>query len=551
MLQWHRHSIKYLQKARTSILRDATDVKEAMHVATSLATALLGCPRVWARLFLRNRIQIAIKAESSSCALIVLVLLVLLKFFFGELTIELDVDTFGQLDAESMQQLNGHEGGQLRVNACSLSKEKRPHLRINVFTLSGSDTGYDLQDATSGAVLVFLERSDKAWNGLRSAASRNFQWWIQKHARALDTLTLQRAEVPQVEDEGRKCCPCKDATPRDIYSKVPYTTTKIWYPECAAQRTALNRLREECVFDYDTDKYPFLEYMRELLGINTQEPPAGSGDGCGDGEGGDGEGGDGAGEHDRPETDDDLARLHCTEGLLRLPRGARGKGQHPKGGQAEGDEPPAGAGSGASSKDPPRIYLIRTGRSGVRARLNLSRWNDRSRNPAKARFDALFHRFIRDFIATGPRTRQARSDAEDDAEDDAKDDKEDDAKDDEEEVSRKEGNGAAGGEANTSEDEAEPVVFPAVNVEAFDGSTAAFDSPVANTDAAQSEVQSNVQGSAQSNSVLDGPLVYQQRPMFRVSVPFDEPMGTPHADSDYHHPPWEINWWLPLTRSFG
>lgn len=55
-----------------------------------------------------------------------------------------------------------------------------------------------------------------------------------------------------------------------------------------------------------------------------------------------------------------------------------------------------------------------------------------------------------------------------------------------------------------------------------------------------------------SYSSLEKPLVaYQRDATFRVQVPADEAMGFLHTDADYHHPPAEVNWWLPLTRVWG
>ena len=43
------------------------------------------------------------------------------------------------------------------------------------------------------------------------------------------------------------------------------------------------------------------------------------------------------------------------------------------------------------------------------------------------------------------------------------------------------------------------------------------------------------------------PIAYQREPTFRVVLPSGQQLGYPHCDADYHHPPAEINWWLPLT----
>jgi len=44
---------------------------------------------------------------------------------------------------------------------------------------------------------------------------------------------------------------------------------------------------------------------------------------------------------------------------------------------------------------------------------------------------------------------------------------------------------------------------------------------------------------------------YQREPTFRVVLPSGEEYGYRHCDADYHHPPAEVNWWLPLTSVFG
>lgn len=49
-----------------------------------------------------------------------------------------------------------------------------------------------------------------------------------------------------------------------------------------------------------------------------------------------------------------------------------------------------------------------------------------------------------------------------------------------------------------------------------------------------------------------GPEVcWQVKPTFRVILPSDTPVGVPHCDADYNHPASEINFWIPLTRTFG
>ena len=44
---------------------------------------------------------------------------------------------------------------------------------------------------------------------------------------------------------------------------------------------------------------------------------------------------------------------------------------------------------------------------------------------------------------------------------------------------------------------------------------------------------------------------YQREPTFRVVLPSGEEYGYRHCDADYHHPPAEVNWWLPLTPVSG
>lgn len=46
-------------------------------------------------------------------------------------------------------------------------------------------------------------------------------------------------------------------------------------------------------------------------------------------------------------------------------------------------------------------------------------------------------------------------------------------------------------------------------------------------------------------------VAYQKEPNLRVVLPSGEPYGYRHCDADYHHPPSEVNWWLPLTRVSG
>lgn len=46
-------------------------------------------------------------------------------------------------------------------------------------------------------------------------------------------------------------------------------------------------------------------------------------------------------------------------------------------------------------------------------------------------------------------------------------------------------------------------------------------------------------------------VAYQREPTFRVQEPSDIAIGEPHVDAEYHHPPAEVNWWLPLTSTWG
>jgi len=45
-------------------------------------------------------------------------------------------------------------------------------------------------------------------------------------------------------------------------------------------------------------------------------------------------------------------------------------------------------------------------------------------------------------------------------------------------------------------------------------------------------------------------VAYQKDPTFRVVLPSGQQLGYRHCDADYHHPPAEINWWIPLTTVF-
>jgi len=46
-------------------------------------------------------------------------------------------------------------------------------------------------------------------------------------------------------------------------------------------------------------------------------------------------------------------------------------------------------------------------------------------------------------------------------------------------------------------------------------------------------------------------VAYQREPTFRVVMPSGQDYGYKHCDADYHHPPSEINWWLPVTDVSG
>ena len=46
-------------------------------------------------------------------------------------------------------------------------------------------------------------------------------------------------------------------------------------------------------------------------------------------------------------------------------------------------------------------------------------------------------------------------------------------------------------------------------------------------------------------------IAYQRSPTLRVSLPCSVPLGHAHVDYEYHHPPSEVNFWIPLTRVFG
>jgi len=46
-------------------------------------------------------------------------------------------------------------------------------------------------------------------------------------------------------------------------------------------------------------------------------------------------------------------------------------------------------------------------------------------------------------------------------------------------------------------------------------------------------------------------VAYQREPTFRLVLPSGQEYGYRHCDADYHHPPAEVNWWLPVTPVFG
>eukprot|EP00446_Apocalathium_sp_SHHI-4_P066132 CAMPEP_0177530684 /NCGR_PEP_ID=MMETSP0369-20130122/53554_1 /TAXON_ID=447022 ORGANISM="Scrippsiella hangoei-like, Strain SHHI-4" /NCGR_SAMPLE_ID=MMETSP0369 /ASSEMBLY_ACC=CAM_ASM_000364 /LENGTH=303 /DNA_ID=CAMNT_0019011603 /DNA_START=87 /DNA_END=995 /DNA_ORIENTATION=+ len=46
-------------------------------------------------------------------------------------------------------------------------------------------------------------------------------------------------------------------------------------------------------------------------------------------------------------------------------------------------------------------------------------------------------------------------------------------------------------------------------------------------------------------------VAYQREVTFRVHGPSSQPVGEAHVDAEYHHPPAEVNWWLPLMNTFG
>eukprot|EP01100_Stratorugosa_tubuloviscum_P014694 TRINITY_DN7_c0_g1_i1.p1 TRINITY_DN7_c0_g1~~TRINITY_DN7_c0_g1_i1.p1 ORF type:complete len:240 (+),score=86.02 TRINITY_DN7_c0_g1_i1:83-802(+) len=43
-------------------------------------------------------------------------------------------------------------------------------------------------------------------------------------------------------------------------------------------------------------------------------------------------------------------------------------------------------------------------------------------------------------------------------------------------------------------------------------------------------------------------IIYQTRPTFRVHLPNNVAVGSKHKDSDYDHPLYEVNFWLPVTN---
>ena len=48
-------------------------------------------------------------------------------------------------------------------------------------------------------------------------------------------------------------------------------------------------------------------------------------------------------------------------------------------------------------------------------------------------------------------------------------------------------------------------------------------------------------------NIFQVPVAYQKDPTFRVVLPSGQQLGYRHCDADHHHPPAEINWWIPLT----
>eukprot|EP01130_Rhizamoeba_saxonica_P016583 TRINITY_DN7691_c0_g1_i3.p1 TRINITY_DN7691_c0_g1~~TRINITY_DN7691_c0_g1_i3.p1 ORF type:complete len:230 (+),score=25.03 TRINITY_DN7691_c0_g1_i3:62-751(+) len=46
-------------------------------------------------------------------------------------------------------------------------------------------------------------------------------------------------------------------------------------------------------------------------------------------------------------------------------------------------------------------------------------------------------------------------------------------------------------------------------------------------------------------------IVFQKYPSFRICLPNNRAVGQKHRDSDYGHPSYEINYWVPLTSAFG
>mmetsp|Transcript_101 Transcript_101/g.145 ORF Transcript_101/g.145 Transcript_101/m.145 type:complete len:370 (-) Transcript_101:207-1316(-) len=59
------------------------------------------------------------------------------------------------------------------------------------------------------------------------------------------------------------------------------------------------------------------------------------------------------------------------------------------------------------------------------------------------------------------------------------------------------------------------------------------------------------QGSTDPKCGSQSSYAYQRDVTFRVQEPACRPVGYLHADADYHHPPSEVNWWIPLTRVWG
>lgn len=51
-------------------------------------------------------------------------------------------------------------------------------------------------------------------------------------------------------------------------------------------------------------------------------------------------------------------------------------------------------------------------------------------------------------------------------------------------------------------------------------------------------------------NLVDGPLIVQKIPTFRVHLPNNKAVGQYHRDSDFGHQPGAINFWVPVTPAF-